>query len=459
MAVRLNEKLVGEMPPPERGQRIVFDSEVAGFGLRLTPTGRTFVLDYRERKTGRQRRFSIGKSYYGGGGWSVQAARAEARKLRREIDAHIDPQGIRNQRRAAPTVADLVARFKAEGMTENRPRTVDDYTLIVDKHVLPALGRVKVADLALADIDKLHRSLADRPYIANRTVAVLSRMLNLAAGWGWRTGDNPAARVERFPEAKRRRYLGPGERPALLAAMAEHGDRQTVNALRMAMLTGCRIGEALAAKWTDFDFDRGVWTKPGATTNRPTDHAVPISPPLRQLLVGIPRKGDYVFPARHGDGRQTEYRKSWTAICRAAGIEDLRVQDLRHSFASEGLAAGLSLPMIGALLGHASPVTTARYAHLADDPARVAMNRIASRIVGGENLESGKVVPITAKRAAKTGDKPGPPKPVHEIVSDSSVGRVWDGKFVENSWLQDDFDITYRNFERDDDDDGGREDQ
>jgi integrase len=203
--------------------------------------------------------------------------------------------------------------------------------------------------------------------------------------------DNPAKGIERNPEAKRKRYLSGPEMARLTGALAKYPDKQAADIVRLLLLTGCRRGEAMAARWADLDLSTGVWSKPGSTTKQRTDHVVPLSAPARALLSDIaerharehPRKplGEYVFPGNGDTGHVVEIKKPWRHICKAAGITGLRVHDLRHSFASQLASGGASLPLIGAILGHSNPTTTARYSHLFDDPQRAAVERVGSIIV------------------------------------------------------------------------------
>jgi integrase len=226
-------------------------------------------------------------------------------------------------------------------------------------------------------------------------MALLSKMMALAIRWNWRS-DNPCRGIERNQEQKRKRYLSSDELVRLTAALAGHGDQQAADIVRLLLLTGARKGELVGATWDQFDLENGIWTKPGATTKQATDHVVPLSAPARQLLAGLHKARDdsgYLFRGRLGHRR--EIKDSWTGICKAAGIEGLRVHDLRHSFASSLAGAGFSLPIIGALLGHTQPATTARYAHLQDDPLRAATER-AGAILSGQ--PSAEIVPLPGHR-------------------------------------------------------------
>jgi len=389
MAQKLTDKIAKTSPGPA----LVWDEDVKGFGLRVTAAGsRAFILNYRRKGDGRVRRWTIGSFP----DWGTGAARDEARRLKRLIDGGADPLGELEGERSSPTVADLCTRFEAEYLPRRRPSTQRTYRNQLNAEIRPRLGRLKVAKVTFADIDALHRDLSARaPYQANRIAALASRVFAMAVKWGMR-GDNPCRGIERNQEQKRRRYLSGDELARLTKALAAHPDRQSANIVRLLLLTGARKGEMLTATWGQFDLVNGVWTKPGATTKQRTEHIVPLSAPARQLLANLHKVRDdsgYLFPGRLG--HRQDIKAAWTAICQAAGIEGLRVHDLRHSYASSLAGAGFSLPVIGALLGHTQPGTTARYAHLQDDPLRTATERAGALLSGQPSAE---IVPLKGAR-------------------------------------------------------------
>jgi integrase len=276
-----------------------------------------------------------------------------------------------------------------------RASTQRDYRQQIAVDIQPALGRMKVAAVAFADVDAWHRKISARaPTHANRALAVLSRMFSMAIKWGLRT-DNPCTGVERNQEHKRHRYLSGAEMVRLTEALTQLPDQGAASAVRLLLLTGARRGELLAARWTDVDLEAGVWTKPGSTTKQKTTHRVPLSEAACRLLTGMRREAakdaEWLFPALRKSGPRTDLDDAWAFVRKAAGIPDVRLHDCRHSFASVLASQGLSLPIIGALLGHATPTTTARYAHLLDDPLRRATEAAAAVITG---TPSAKVVPL-----------------------------------------------------------------
>lgn len=228
-------------------------------------------------------------------------------------------------------------------------------------------------------------------------VAILSKMFSLAIKWGWRA-DNPTKGIERNREEPRHRYLSPDELVRLTTALAGHDDRQAADIVRMLLLTGSRSGEVQAAKWDQFDLEAGHWTKPASSVKQKTQHRTPLSAPTLQLLNELrekaPADAEFVFPGRM-DGHRVDIHGNWAQICKAADISAVRLHDLRHTFASVLASSGLSLPIIGALLGHRTMAATAKYAHLYDDPLRAATERAAAIVTGKPSAE---IVEMKGKR-------------------------------------------------------------
>jgi integrase len=215
--------------------------------------------------------------------------------------------------------------------------------------------------------------------------------------------DNPAQGVERAPEERRERFLTPAEIARLDEALAACPERVSANATRLLLLTGARRGEALGATWDQFDLAAGVWIKPATTTKQGKPHRVPLSAPALALLSEMRATADvenerrkrdglpelvHLFPGKDGK-LLTGIKRFWARVCKAAGISGVRLHDLRHTYASILASSGLSLPIIGSLLGHSQPATTARYAHLLDDPLRAATERAGAVITGASKTAAG----------------------------------------------------------------------
>jgi len=376
----LTDRVVKALPPASRANQITYDTDLKGFGVRVTAAGaKAFIVNY--RVDGRERRITIG-SYPD---WSAAAARKEAITIKRCVDRGEDPMAERHEDRATPKVAYLAKRYLSEHASRKVPRAQADDKSMIEKLVLPAIGQTKVDAVSHDDIDQLHRSVsATRPIRANRMVQLLSKMFNLAIRWGYRP-DNPVKGVRKNPEDKRTRYLTNAEILRLNQALEDHPSRQSANIIRMLLLTGSRRGEVMNAEWDQFDLDAGIWVKPSAHTKQKREHRVPLSKPTIDLLNSIRDDAPsplsrYIFPSATRDQPQKDIKKFWEGICKTAELRDLRIHDLRHTYASILASSGLSLPVIGALLGHTQPNTTARYSHLFDDPLREATERVGAVI-------------------------------------------------------------------------------
>jgi integrase len=382
----LSDALVKRLPVPEQGSRISYDLDVPGFGIRVTAAdARAFVLNYRT-KGGRERRITIG----GFPNWRTADARRKARELKRLIDDGGDPLADIEAERGSPTVAELCDRFEREHLPRKRPGTAVDYRSMLARHIRPHFGKsVKVAEVTTDSVEHLHRRItsAGSPYRANNVLRVASKMFNLAVRWQYRD-DNPCKGIEKNYESKRKRYLSGDELTRLTAALAKHPDKQAADCFRLLLLTGARRGEVLAMRWADLDLTAGKWIKPGSATKQKTEHEAPLSAVALRLLSEIRAAqtsknkplGEFVFPGNGSNRHVVRIQRVWRNLCKAAKLSNLRIHDLRHSFASQLVSSGASLPLIGQLLGHSNPTTTHRYAHLFDDPQRAAVEKVGAVI-------------------------------------------------------------------------------
>ncbi len=404
MAEKISDRLAKTLTLPDKSSRITYDIEVKGFGLRVTAAGaRSFVLNY--RIDGRERRYTIGSFP----DWSVASAREEAKRLKRQVDLGHDPMATRHAERAAPTVAELAARYLEEHAIRKVPRAQKDDQAMIETFVLPTIGRLKVLDVRRDDIDQLHREVSrKRPIRANRLAQMLSKMFNLAVRWEY-CADNPVRGIQRNPEERRNRYLSGDELRRLIEVLAEHPNQKSANVIRLLLLTGARRGEALNAAWDQFDLRTGVWTKPSAHTKQKKEHRVPLSAPTLELLSEIKARADpspYLFSGRTPEKPMVELKNFWAGVCKRARLEDCRIHDLRHTYASILASSGLSLPIIGALLGHTQPNTTARYSHLFDDPLREATERVGAFLNGiGADPNGTTAQPGSARRDIRDGQR------------------------------------------------------
>ena len=370
---RTDDALVGQ----ER-ERVVWDDDLKGFGVRVHPTGRKVYI-VKTRYRGRVIKMTIGPH----GAVTPSYARVRAAEIITDARAGKNPTG-RNA--DAPTMTALGKRFLKEYVsTHCKPSTAEEYRRSVKLFIDPRIGRYRVPDIQRSDIAALHHDMRDTPYQANRTLGVLSKMFNLAELWDLRPdGSNPCRHVKRFREEKRERFLSDVEYQRLGAALKEivvDGSVTTsaIAAVRLLMLTGCRLSEIQKLRWEHVDLEAGELRLPDTKTGA---KVVYLGDPAIAVLERIDRRdgNPWVIAGRKPGSHLTDLQHPWRRIRARAELDDVRIHDLRHSFASGGLLVGEGLPMIGKLLGHTQVQTTARYAHLANDPVKSAANRIASRI-------------------------------------------------------------------------------
>ena len=395
--LKLNEKNVREAENLGRDYQI-FDTDVRGFSITIYPSGnRAFTLDY--RVGGRQRRMTIGRWPE----WTTVAARERAKDLRREIDEGIDPLNQRENAREAPRVSDMTKRYLEEHTPHLAARNAADQHTIMVKLVEPDWGNKLVTEITKADVEKLLTKIAagrarpskakpnnrakklqgvkPTPVRANRVGEVLRKMFTLAVGWGWRE-DNPASAFRRRIENERERFLTPEEIGRLAKALDAAKDQRAAGIIRLCMLTGARSGEVRQARFEQFNLDLASWSKPAATTKQRKIHRIPISSDVaaivRQRGLLVPKGNPWLFPGDTPGQPVKEIRRFWVAIQKEAKLPEVRIHDLRHTFASLLVSGGASLEMIGKLLGHTQMQTTQRYAHLMDSPLRDGVNAVAS---------------------------------------------------------------------------------
>ncbi len=384
-------------PDPERDV-FVWDTQLPGFGLRVYPSGkRKYILQYRT-KSNRQRRLVIGPH----GPLTAEKARNTARDLLAQVHGGGDPAGDIKATREAPTVADLAADYlQRHAIPNKRPASVRDDRYMLDRVVLPRVGKVKVAEVSRRDVEVIHTGLRETPYHANRVLALLSKMFNLAVAWGWR-GDNPARGIPRFHEDRRQRWLSTDELTRLWSILEQHPNRRAANAVKLMILTGARRSEVLNATWDQFDLDRGVWTKPSHHTKQKRTEHVPLSGPALALLSALraEAEGDqmYLLPGNVPGNPLRGINRFWQRMCSEAGIEGVRLHDLRHTYASSLVSGGVSLHIVGRLLGHTQPQTTARYAHLDDDALRKATEGFGAMVEAAAEGRKVEVVPLPSER-------------------------------------------------------------
>ncbi len=381
-------KIAVEAIPPGSRDVYAWDVMVRGFGVKVTPRGnRVYCLKY--RVAGAQRWLTIGRH----GEITAEEARTKAVKLRAAIAEGKDPAGTRDDAARAPTVNELADRYLAEhAEPHKKPRSIEEDRRNLALHVRPDLGTCKAVEVTRQDILRLHHKLRATPFAANRVRSLLSKMFELAEAWGIRPeASNPCRRVPKYAERSRERFLSTDELnrlgEALDAAERDGAHPSAIAIVRLLLLTGCRLGEVLTLRWPFVDFERGCLRLPDSKTGAKVVH---LGPPAIELLADLPRfTSAFVFPAAHiwragraGPGHFVGVDHIWRTIRVRAGIEDVRLHDLRHTFASWSVMGGASLYMTGALLGHRQSSTTQKYAHLAAEPQQLAAARVAGTIAG-----------------------------------------------------------------------------
>jgi len=412
MGTHLTERVV---KAAEIGSRkyVVFDEDCAGFGLCVFESGRKgFVLIY--RAAGRQRRMTIGTWP----SWSVVAAREEAKRLKRDIDRGEDPMDVRTNARHAPTIEELVERYIDENLPKLSASSSKDQTSMLKTLVVPEWRSRKVADITPTDVDRLLTKIAaGRPRVwkkatkpikvprtlktvrskpksppkafrptpvrANRVGEVLRKMFSLSVMWKMRT-DNPATSFRKRPETARERFLSFDEIQRLADALCADPDQRAAGIIRLCMLTGARCGEARTATFDQFNLDLAIWTKQAAYTKQRRVHRVPISHEAVALIRlrrdAVPNGCPFLFPGDVPGQPVVDLKRFWERMRVQADIPDVRIHDLRHTFASLLVSGGASLEMIGRLLGHTQIGTTQRYAHLIDSPLRAGVNAVGEML-------------------------------------------------------------------------------
>jgi len=379
-----------------------WDDILKGFGVKATPAGsKIYIAQYRIGGRGSPtRRYTIGKH----GAVTPDEARKEAKRILGDVAKGIDPQTLKANEHSASTISELCDVYLKEGCPTKKPSTIATDTGRIKRHIKPLLGRKRVKDLTHNDVRRFMADIAAGKTAkkvktgknglarvtggkgtATRTVGLLGGIMSFAIQEGLRS-DNPVQGVKRYPDKKQERFLSLKEMKKLGETLKIIEDEQSeylyaTAAIKLLLLTGCRKNEVLSLTWPEVDFDFGCLRLQDSKTGQ---KIVPLGAPALAILEALPRvdECDYVFPAQKGDGHYVGLPKAWIRIRHRAGLDDVRLHDLRHSFASVGAGAGMGLQVVGKLLGHADPKTTARYAHIADDPAKVAADRIAGTIAG-----------------------------------------------------------------------------
>ncbi|MCP4098768.1 MAG: tyrosine-type recombinase/integrase [Planctomycetaceae bacterium] len=409
---KITKKLVDSLKSAEK-QYLVHDQLLKGFGVRVTPNGhKAFFIDYRPGEGGRKvlkKRMVIGVV----GKLTCDQARNLAREKLAAVQLGEDPAADREKKRQTLNLREFGKRYlDEEAVRRLKSSTICNYEINLRRHANPHIGHLKITEIARTDIIQMHNAIGEKsPITANRTVETISAVFRYAQDKGLvEEGHNPTKGVRSFKESRRERFLSEEEFVRLGASLrlaetegipwanlarddqSKHavkvGNQRTVfssvaiNTIRLLIFTGCRLREILNLTWEEVDLERGLLFLADSKTGA---RAVVLNQLAHNILERQLLKGVYVFATEFEDKPRADLNKPWRAVRRHAGLEDVRLHDLRHSFASVGASAGMGLPIVGALLGHKQAATTERYAHLDASPLRQASDEISLRIEAAMN--------------------------------------------------------------------------
>ena len=418
-------KLFADGVAPTANRVIYYDRDLTGFCLKVLPSGsKRWCVEYRPGAGGRgvaKSRIVLGST----NAVTADQARTSARKMLASVALGDDPGAARKGARQMPTFREFANRYlEEEAKAKLKPRTVVNYRIYLSKHAAPVIGSLKLDQIKSSDIARLHRRIGlTRPMTANRIVECIGSVYRYAKTCGLISREtNPASHIESFREHRRERFLSSEELSRLGESIREAEtvgvpwiiDETTINtkyipksrltnigphaaaALRLLILTGARLREILNLRWDYVDIERGLLLLPDSKTGRKT---IVLNAPALLILNQLPRTSEFVVVGDDPAKPRHDLNRPWRLVARRAGLGGVRLHDLRHTHASFGAAAGLGLPIIGKLLGHAQPATTARYAHLDADPLRRASERIANDIASAMGELESPPPPIKLSRA------------------------------------------------------------
>jgi integrase len=447
--IKIGRRTVAAIQKPER-PALYWDEDLPGFGVLAQPSGnKTWIVQYRAGAGGRgaaTRRVTLGSV---NDAMPAEKARDTAKTMLAKVRLGADPAAERAEERKAGTVKEIMDAWLRRHVDPKRKgSTAALYRQIIDTHVIPALGTKRALAVTKQEVARLHEAVATKErkkrkaeakprasretsrggtYVANRVLALLSAAFNWAADVGLLPDGhrNPALGIEKFREQARERFLTSEEFARLGTALheaetagipweidvskpnAKHIPKRhratvlaphVVAAFRLLIFTGARLREILNLRWTDVDLERGALFLSDSKTGRKT---VLLAAPAVEILESLPRAGSFVIVSETaGTAKQRprhDLKRPWALVTRRAGLTGLRIHDLRHSFASVAVGGGVGLPLLGGLLGHADVKTTARYAHLANDPLRRAANATAGTIASAM-YSDGKLVVLKSQR-------------------------------------------------------------
>jgi integrase len=371
---KLTKKFIDSVRFPTTGQLFIRDDDLPGFALRITPGSKAFIIE--KKIYGRARRFTLGRY----GDITVEQARKLAQQRIGEIAKGEDPAETRKRKLHGATFGDLEKLYLDRHAIHKKSASND--VGVLNNHLSQWRTR-RLTAITRADVCTRHAELgaAGHRTGANRMVALIKTMFNLAQDWGLHPGPNPATRVKLFKEVKRDRFVKPDELPRLWSALQKEPNPYVRAAFLVGLLTGARRSEVLTMRWQDVDVRQALWTIPETKAGR--SHVVPLPRPALDEILQLPRLdgNPYVFCGRWGRDHLVNVSKPWRRIRKEAKLDDVRIHDLRRTLGSWLVAAGASLPLIGKALNHSQPATTAIYARLELDPVRAVLEANAERML------------------------------------------------------------------------------
>ncbi len=420
MSGKLTKSSIDKAIPQDRDY-FLWDSELKGFGIKIAKGGRkSYVCKYRvgSGRSAPTRRMTIGAH---GSPWTVEQARAEARKLLGRAANGEDPAREKQEEKKQITVAQLCDLYLENGIGTKKPSTISTDRGRIERHIKPLIGKMKVQEVSRANVKRFLQDVANgktsidkktglrgRAIVtggkgtATRTVGLLGGIFSYALDCGL-IEVNPVHGVKRFPDRKGQRYLSQQELVKLGRALSDGESNglnpQSLAILKLLIFTGARKSEIERLQWDAVDIQGGYLRLEDSKTGQKT---ILLNAGALETLSNIPRLDGsaFVFRAHRGNGYYQGTPKVWRFVRNMAGLDDVRLHDLRHSFASIAVSGGASLPIIGALLGHTDSATTQRYAHLHDDPLKAASEAVSGKIAAalGKSSEKSRLIEITGKK-------------------------------------------------------------
>jgi integrase len=425
MRGKITKRSVDDLTSNNMPEVVLWDTGIRGFGIRARTSGaKTYILHYRPGggRNAPLRKLTIGRH---GSPWTPETARLEAKRLLGRVASGEDPAERKSADRLAMTVAELCDLYLAEGATHKKPSTLKADRGRINHHIKPLVGKKRVDKLTRADIERMMidvktaRAIAawkptekrragsvptGGPGTAAQCVALVSTLMAFAISRKLRS-ENPAAGIKKPAVRKMERFLSEKEITRLARALdaetAASGNPYPSAAIKLLLLTGARRGEIANLQWQNVDFDQKYLRLPDSKTGA---KVIYLNDPALDIIRSLPRLSNnlYLIPGNRVGSPSGAIDRAWSRVRLTAGLSDVRLHDLRHSFASIGIVDGLSLPVIGALLGHKHAATTARYAHLAPGPLRTANDAVGSRIAAAMGLAASAKALTSLPKSAKT---------------------------------------------------------